>query len=67
MLPEDTAKEVGNLPHRRIILDRFDKGLCALHQGSYDPHHLTGLGSALWLVERYWDHPPVAQNAFSNI
>ena len=31
-------------------------------QGNYNPHHLTGLGSARWVVDRYRDSP-IALNA----
>ncbi len=52
--PEEGRRQLG-----RFLI----KGLCTLYQGSYDPHYLTGLGSALWAVERYWDQPSIAQNA----
>lgn len=39
------------------------KGVCKQYQGNYNPHYLTGLGSALWVVERYWKQAPTAMNA----
>ena len=39
------------------------KTICDKHQGDYDPHFLTGLGSALWVVNQYWNQPTVAANA----
>jgi hypothetical protein len=39
------------------------QGLCDKYQGSYDPHYLTGLGSALWILEHYWKDTPIATNA----
>jgi hypothetical protein len=39
------------------------RGVCDLYQGNYDPHYLTGLGSALWVVNRYWNRSSVALNA----
>jgi hypothetical protein len=39
------------------------KGVCDLYQGSYNPHFLTGLGSALWVVDRYHDRPPIVMSA----
>jgi hypothetical protein len=39
------------------------RGVCDLYQGSYNPHFLTGLGSALWVVNRHWNHPPLALQA----
>jgi hypothetical protein len=48
----------------RVRLGRYlIKGVCDQYQGNYDPHFLTGLGSALWVVDHYRDHPPVAMNA----
>lgn len=29
------------------------KGVSDMYQGNYNPHFLTGLGSALWAIERY--------------
>jgi hypothetical protein len=39
------------------------RGVCDLYQGNYDPHYLTGLGSALWVVNRHWNQPSLALNA----
>lgn len=39
------------------------KGICDLYQGDYNPHHLTGLGSALWVAERYHGSPAIVTNA----
>jgi hypothetical protein len=48
----------------RLQLGRFlMKGLCDRYQGDYNPHYLTGLGSALWVADRYWKQPSVAVNA----
>ena len=50
----------------RLRLGRYlVKGVCDRYQGNYDPHFLTGLGSALWVVERYRDRPVIAMNALS--
>jgi hypothetical protein len=39
------------------------QGLCDRYQGDYNPHYLTGLGSALWVVDQYPHQPAVAVNA----
>ncbi|MBI2850939.1 MAG: hypothetical protein HYX80_07880 [Chloroflexi bacterium] len=39
------------------------KGVCDLYQGNYDPHFVTGLASALWVVNHYWNQPRIAMNA----
>jgi hypothetical protein len=41
------------------------KGLCDQYQGNYNPHYLTGLGSALWVVGRFWNQGSLAINALS--
>jgi hypothetical protein len=48
----------------RQRLCRFlTRGLCDRYQGNYNPHYLTGLGSALWVVDRYWKQPFIVTNA----
>jgi hypothetical protein len=39
------------------------KGVCDLYQGNYNPHYLTGLGSVLWVVEKYWNQNSIVLNA----
>jgi hypothetical protein len=39
------------------------RAVCEAYQGDYDPHYITGLGSALWAIDRYWDQGTVAMNA----
>lgn len=51
-------------PQNRRQMGRFlIKGLCDLYQGDYNPHYLTGLGSALWVADRYWDQGQIVANA----
>ena len=52
-------------PQGRLELGRFlIKGLCDRYQGDYNPHYLTGLGSAFWVADRCWKQSPVVVNAF---
>jgi hypothetical protein len=39
------------------------KGVCDLYQGAYNPHFLTGLGSLLWVLEKYPNEEKVCRNA----
>jgi len=39
------------------------KGVCDLYQGDYNPHFLTGLGSLLWVLEKYPGEEKVCRNA----
>jgi len=32
------------------------RGVCELYDGNYNPHHITGLGSLLWLLDRRPPH-----------
>jgi hypothetical protein len=51
-------------PESRQNLGRFlIKGLCDKYNGDYNPHYLTGLGSVLWVVDRYWSQTSLAMNA----
>ena len=52
-------------PQGRLDLKRFlIKGICDRYQGDYNPHYLTGLGSALWVADRCWKQAPVVAIAF---
>ena len=33
------------------------KAVLQCYNGNYNPHYLTGLGSALWTMNRFYDHP----------
>jgi hypothetical protein len=49
----------------RLELGRFlIRSLCDRYQGDYNPHYLTGLGSALWVADRCWKQAPAVTNAF---
>jgi len=51
-------------PEGRLRLGRYlIKGICDQYQGNYNPHVLTGLSSALWVVDRCRDRPSIAMNA----
>ena len=56
-------KKIGSKEGRRGIGGFLVRGLCDQYQGSYDPHFFTGLGSALWILERYWSNQPLATQA----
>jgi hypothetical protein len=59
------AKMIPSEEGRRQIGRYLIKGICDRYQGNYDPHYLTGLGSALWAVNHYWNQPPIAINALA--
>jgi hypothetical protein len=51
-------------PQGRKQLGHFlIKGVCDQYQGNYNPHYLTGLGSALWVMDRYCNQPQIVLNA----
>ncbi len=54
---------IGSEPGRRRLGRFLLKGLCDQYRGDYNPHFLTGLGSALWVVERHWNHEEISANA----
>lgn len=52
------------VPEGRDLLGRFlAKALCDTYNGNYNPHYVTGLGSALWAVNRFRETPVVAEGA----
>ncbi|MBI5444601.1 MAG: hypothetical protein HY900_25725 [Deltaproteobacteria bacterium] len=53
---------LGSREERRRLGRYLSKAVCDAYQGEYDPHFLTGLGAALWVIERFWDQPPIAYN-----
>jgi hypothetical protein len=64
-MPPVLATLAGLLPApegRRQLGRYLIKGVCDQYQGSYNPHFLTGLGSALWVVDHYRDRPALALN-----
>ncbi len=65
--PKSTTSRLRKLlptPEARQKLNHFlIKGVCDLYQDNYNPHYLTGLGSALWVADRYWKEMPIATNA----
>jgi hypothetical protein len=48
---------------RRQLSHFLIKGVCDLYQKNYNPHYLTGLGSSLWVANKYWNDGPIATNA----
>ncbi len=59
-----SAVETIASPEGRQQLGRFlIRGAYDLYQGDYNPHYLTGLGSALWVVEQYGEHTAIAAGA----
>ena len=39
------------------------KAVCDLYQGNYNPHYLTGLGSVLWILDRFHERRRIVANA----
>jgi len=58
-LREMISTEDGRHKIGRFLL----QGLCDRYRGDYNPHYLTGLGSALWVVNQYRHQPAIAVNA----
>ncbi len=53
---------IGSQEGRQKIKRFLVQGVCDKYQGSYDPHYLTGLGSALWVLDQYWQDVPIVTN-----
>ncbi len=53
---------IGSQEGRQKIKRFLVQGVCDMYQGAYDPHYLTGLGSALWVLDQYWRDAQLATN-----
>jgi hypothetical protein len=53
---------IGSQEGRQKIKRFLVQGVCDKYQGTYDPHYLTGLGSALWVLDQYWQDARLATN-----
>ena len=53
----------GSQEGRHKIKRFLVQGVCEKYQGAYDPHYLTGLGSALWILDQYWQDAPLVTNS----
>jgi hypothetical protein len=53
-----TGSETGRRLFGRFLI----KGVCALYDGAYDPHYLTGLGATLWAINRFPGNREIAAN-----
>ena len=54
---------IGSQEGRQKIKRFLVQGVCDTYQGAYDPHYLTGLGSALWVLDQYWQDVPIVTNS----
>jgi hypothetical protein len=53
---------IGSQEGRQKIKHFLVQGVCDKYQGAYDPHYLTGLGSALWVLDQYWQDARLVTN-----
>jgi len=54
---------IGSQEGRQKIKRFLVQGVCDKYQGAYDPHYLTGLGSAFWVLDQYWQDSRLVTNA----
>ena len=53
---------IGSQEGRQKIKRFLVQGVCDKYHGAYDPHYLTGLGSALWVLDQHWQEPRLVTN-----
>ena len=53
---------IGSQEGRQKIKRFLVQGVCDKYQGDYDPHYLTALGSALWVLDQYWQDAQLVSN-----
>jgi len=56
---------IGSQEGRQKIKRFLVQGVCDKYQGAYDPHYLTGLGSALWVLDQYWQDARLVTNGLA--
>ena len=49
---------------RRCLAQYIIKAVLRSYDGSYNPHNLTGLGSALWFMENFHQRPEIVINSW---
>ncbi len=49
---------------RRYLAEYIIKAVLRLYDGRYNPHNLTGLGSALWIMENFHQRPEIVINGW---
>lgn len=54
---------IGSQEGRQKIKRFLVQGVSDKYQGAYDPHYLTGLGCAFWVLDQYWQDPRLVTNA----
>ena len=54
---------LGEAAERRRLESYLIKAVLQCYNGQYNPHCLTGLGSALWIIDNFHDHPDIVMNA----
>lgn len=54
---------LGSGRDRPLVGRYLIKGVCDLYDGDYNPHNLTGIGSLLWVLDRYPGTHPIAVTA----
>ncbi|HME53330.1 MAG TPA: hypothetical protein VKM55_13995 [Candidatus Lokiarchaeia archaeon] len=57
------ARMLESKEEREMIAGFLVRGVSDLYQGDYDPHFITGLGSALWMLDTYHSRPEIALTA----
>jgi hypothetical protein len=57
------SEMIGSEQGRKRLINYLIRGVCDLYQGDYNPHYLTGLGSALWVAEHFRHSASLVSNA----
>ena len=50
---------------RKRLATYLLKAVLQSYNGQYNPHYLTGLGSTLWLIEQFHQHPDIVLNGLN--
>lgn len=56
---EVAKKSLKSVDERNRLAQFLIKAVLQCYNGYYNPHYLTGLGAALWVMDRFHEHPDV--------
>ncbi|NNK97315.1 MAG: hypothetical protein HKP41_23415 [Desulfobacterales bacterium] len=56
---EVVKNSLNSMDERHRLAQFLIKAVLQCYNGYYNPHYLTGLGAALWVMDRFHEHPDV--------
>ncbi len=57
-----TRSSLSSAQERRLLSRYLITSVLNNYNGRYNPHYFTGLGSSIWLLNTYYEHPDIVLN-----